>query len=66
MKVLVATRRDQGARESDFCWAIEGELVVVPLRFRTEDVDGGLRLGHDRSIEPEGDDHVRRRRPFDV
>lgn len=29
MKVFVATARGQGARASDFCWTVEGELVMV-------------------------------------
>jgi hypothetical protein len=28
MKVLIATRRTQGAVPGDFCWALEGELVT--------------------------------------
>ena len=30
MKVLVATNETQGARENDFCWTVEGELVFIP------------------------------------
>ena len=29
MKVLVATRRTQGLRPDDFCWTIDGELVLA-------------------------------------
>ena len=28
MKVLTATRETQGRRDNDFCWAVEGELVI--------------------------------------
>lgn len=28
MKVLIATRRTQGAMPGDYCWALEGELVT--------------------------------------
>ena len=27
MRILVATREGQGQRDTDFCWAVEGELV---------------------------------------
>ena len=30
MKVLTATNQTQGWRGNDFCWAIEGEMVVFP------------------------------------
>lgn len=30
MKVLVATRKTQGQRSNDFCYSVEGELVVFP------------------------------------
>lgn len=30
MKVLSATSETQGWRDNDFCWAVEGELVVFP------------------------------------
>lgn len=37
MKVLTATRETQGWRDNDYCWTIEGELVLfVPL-----ECDGG-------------------------
>jgi hypothetical protein len=29
MKVLIATRRTQGAVPGDYCWALEGELVTA-------------------------------------
>jgi hypothetical protein len=29
MKVLVATRRTQGLRSDDYCWTIDGELVLA-------------------------------------
>lgn len=31
MKVLVATAETQGARDDDFCWTVDGELVYVPF-----------------------------------
>lgn len=30
MKVFVATRETQGAREDDYCWTVDGELVRLP------------------------------------
>jgi hypothetical protein len=30
MKVLTATNETQGWRDNDFCWTVEGELVVFP------------------------------------
>ncbi len=48
MKVLVATRRTQGDRPTDFVWTTDGELVsfpsVVCVRDR-EDPDGGCGCG---------------------
>lgn len=43
MKVLVATAGGQGARSSDFCWTVEGELVVVPVQCDSDgdDPDSG-------------------------
>lgn len=43
MKVLVATPTGQGRRESDFCWTVDGELVVVPFQCDADgdDPDGG-------------------------
>jgi hypothetical protein len=41
--VFAATSDRQGERQSDFCWTIEGELVVFPVvcdRDRN-DIDGG-------------------------
>jgi hypothetical protein len=29
MKVLVATKEQQGDRDGDYCWTVEGELVAV-------------------------------------
>lgn len=41
MKVIVATQEGQGARESDFCWTEEGELVYFPIiECDRERVDG--------------------------
>lgn len=43
MKVLVASTMGQGARESDFSWTVDGELVVVPFQCNADgdDFDGG-------------------------
>lgn len=30
MKVLTATHQTQGWRDNDFCWAVQGELVLFP------------------------------------
>jgi hypothetical protein len=30
MKVLTATSETQGLRDNDFCWTVEGELVLFP------------------------------------
>jgi hypothetical protein len=30
MKVLTATNETQGWRDNDFCWTVEGELVIFP------------------------------------
>jgi hypothetical protein len=41
MKVLIATRRTQGAVPGDYCWALEGELVTpVSLACSTPDTCG--------------------------
>ena len=48
MKVLTATRETQGWRDNDYCWAIEGELVLfVPIECGggTVDDDCGCRRG---------------------
>lgn len=31
MNVLAATKKTQGRRQNDFCWAVEGELVTFPV-----------------------------------
>lgn len=31
MKVLTATSKTQGQRENDFCFTVEGELVIEPV-----------------------------------
>ena len=31
MNVLTATKKTQGRRDNDFCWAVEGELVTFPV-----------------------------------
>lgn len=38
--VLVATAKTQGARENDFSWTLEGELVMFPFECDGETVDG--------------------------
>lgn len=48
MKVLTATRETQGWRANDYCWAIEGELVIfIPLECSGGSVDDecGCRRG---------------------
>ena len=42
MKILVATKATQGKRTSDFSFAIEGELVMIP----TMECDGEAVDGH--------------------
>ena len=47
MKLLTATRERQGEREGDFCFAIEGELVLLGLVCATDarNPDGGCGCG---------------------
>ena len=47
MKLLTATRETQGEREGDFCFAIEGELVLLGFVCATDeaDPDGGCGCG---------------------
>jgi hypothetical protein len=47
MKLLTATRKRQGARDGDFCHAIEGELVLLGFVCATDrdDPDGGCGCG---------------------
>lgn len=48
MKVLTATRHTQGWRDNDYCWAIEGELVLfAPIECTRGSVDDecGCRRG---------------------
>jgi hypothetical protein len=47
MKILTATSRTQGQRDSDFHWCIEGELVHFGLVCAAdrEDPDGGCGCG---------------------
>jgi hypothetical protein len=40
MKIFVATSETQGERDSDFCFAPEGELVMLGESHDFEDVDG--------------------------
>lgn len=42
MKVLVATRETQGWRDNDFCWAVEGELVIfIVMECGSGSIDDG-------------------------
>lgn len=47
MRLLTATRQEQGNRPGDFCFAIEGELVVIdePCATDRADADGGCGCG---------------------
>jgi hypothetical protein len=47
MKLLTATRAGQGDRTGDFCFAVEGELVLLGLVCATDeaDPDGGCGCG---------------------
>jgi hypothetical protein len=47
MKLLTATREQQGDRDGDFCHAVEGELVLLGLVCATDerDPDGGCGCG---------------------
>jgi hypothetical protein len=47
MKLLTATRERQGERDGDFCFAIEGELVLLGFVCATDeaDPDGGCGCG---------------------
>lgn len=47
MKLLTATRERQGERAGDFCFAIEGELVLLGFVCATDeaDPDGGCGCG---------------------
>ena len=47
MKLLTATRERQGERDGDFCYAVEGELVLLGLVCATDerDPDGGCGCG---------------------
>jgi len=40
MKLLVATKKTQGHRENDFCFAEEGELLMFGFECDGEKVDG--------------------------
>jgi hypothetical protein len=39
MKVLVATNQSQGAESGDYCWALEGELVLSGPSLECDDPD---------------------------
>jgi hypothetical protein len=47
MKLLTATRERQGERDGDFCYAVEGELVLLGYVCATDraDPDGGCGCG---------------------
>ena len=49
LPVLVATRVGQGLRSNDYCWTVEGELVLFGMACATDrdDIDGrcGCRRG---------------------
>ena len=47
MKLLTATRERQGERDGDFCFAVEGELVLLGSVCATDeaDPDGGCGCG---------------------
>jgi hypothetical protein len=47
MKLLTATRERQGEREGDFCFAVEGELVLLGFVCASDqaDLDGGCGCG---------------------
>ena len=47
MKLLTATRERQGERDGDFCFAVEGELVLLGFVCATDqaDPDGGCGCG---------------------
>jgi hypothetical protein len=47
MKLLTATRERQGERDDDFCYAVEGELVLLGFVCATDetDPDGGCGCG---------------------
>jgi hypothetical protein len=47
MKLLTATRERQGERDGDFCFAVEGELVLLGLVCATDaaNPDGGCGCG---------------------
>ena len=47
MKLLTATRERQGERDGDFCFAVEGELVLLGYVCATDqaDPDGGCGCG---------------------
>lgn len=48
MRLLTATARGQGARNNDFNWCIEGELVIPPMVMcgaDADDPDGGCGCG---------------------
>ena len=47
MKILTATATSQGARDNDFNWAVEGELVLIqpPCATDERDPDGGCGCG---------------------
>lgn len=58
VKVLVATRRTQGARENDFFWGVPGELVMLGEVCRKDRDDPDGRCGCGRSFSGLGSDRA--------
>jgi hypothetical protein len=58
MKLLVATRRTQGARDNDFFWGVPGELVMLGEVCRKDKDDPDGRCGCGRSFSGLGSDRA--------
>jgi hypothetical protein len=50
MKILTATATSQGARDNDFTWAVEGELVLIQPPCATDKRDPDGRCGCGRAF----------------
>ena len=50
MKLLTATRERQGERDGDFCFAVEGELVLQGFVCATDQADPGCGCGCGRAF----------------
>ena len=50
MKLLTATRERQGERDGDFCFAVEGELVLLGFVCATDEADPGGGCGCGRAF----------------